>query len=110
MTTAARELEVVYSSAVRRGAFPTAVNQILQRLEQAFVLEDGLPGRDWYRNQLYAPGILTGYTAKTLPGVREAIEGQRWAEANEQAKRLAATIRAATSRIEAATQQLSETR
>lgn len=33
---------------------------------------------------LYAPGWYTGYSAKTLPGVREAIEQGRYAEANEQ--------------------------
>ena len=29
---------------------------------------------------IYAPGRLTGYGAKTLPGVREAIEDERWAD------------------------------
>jgi len=32
---------------------------------------------------IYAPGQHTGYAAKTLPAVREAIEDRRWAEANE---------------------------
>jgi N-acetylated-alpha-linked acidic dipeptidase len=34
---------------------------------------------------VYAPGLLTGYGVKTLPGVREAIEGARWDEANRYA-------------------------
>ncbi|HXI87995.1 MAG TPA: transferrin receptor-like dimerization domain-containing protein [Parvularculaceae bacterium] len=38
----------------------------------------GLPGRPWYQNLIYAPGTLTGYGAKTLPGVREAIEQERF--------------------------------
>ena len=29
--------------------------------------------------------MLTGYGAKTLPGVREAIEGRRWDEADHYA-------------------------
>jgi N-acetylated-alpha-linked acidic dipeptidase len=29
-------------------------------------------------NMIYAPGRFTGYGAKTLPGVREAIEDERW--------------------------------
>jgi len=33
------------------------------------------PGRDWFRHFVYAPGLLTGYGVKTLPSVREAIEG-----------------------------------
>ena len=27
---------------------------------------------------IYAPGRYTGYGAKTLPGIREAIEEERW--------------------------------
>jgi len=34
---------------------------------------------------IYAPGMLTGYGVKTVPGVREAIEARRWAEANQYA-------------------------
>jgi N-acetylated-alpha-linked acidic dipeptidase len=40
--------------------------------------EQGLPGRPWYQHLVYAPGVYTGYGAKTLPGVREAIEDARW--------------------------------
>jgi N-acetylated-alpha-linked acidic dipeptidase len=69
-----------------------------------------LPGREWYRHQLYAPGLLTGYTPKTLPGVREAVEAQNWDLANQQASKLAATLRTATKQIEAVIQKLAETR
>jgi N-acetylated-alpha-linked acidic dipeptidase len=31
---------------------------------------------------MYAPGAYTGYSAKTLPGVREAVEEERWADAD----------------------------
>jgi len=34
---------------------------------------------------LYAPGLYTGYGAKTIPGVREAIEERQWDTANEYA-------------------------
>jgi N-acetylated-alpha-linked acidic dipeptidase len=51
------------------------------KTEQALLVEPGLPGgRGWYRNMIYAPGRLTGYGAKTLPGVREAIEDERWTD------------------------------
>jgi N-acetylated-alpha-linked acidic dipeptidase len=36
------------------------------------------------QNLIYAPGWYTGYDAKTLPGVREAIEQRRYDEANAQ--------------------------
>jgi N-acetylated-alpha-linked acidic dipeptidase len=49
--------------------------------EQALLMEPGLPGgRGWYKNMIYAPGRFTGYGAKTLPGVREAIEDERWTD------------------------------
>jgi len=54
------------------------VNAVLQGLEQALTDARGLPGRSWYINLIYAPGQLTGYGAKTLPGVREAIEQGQW--------------------------------
>jgi N-acetylated-alpha-linked acidic dipeptidase len=47
--------------------------------------------------------MLTGYGAKTLPGVREAIEGRRWAEAGEFIGRTAKAIDAASAQIDAAT-------
>lgn len=53
------------------------------KTEQAMTVEPGLPGgRGWYKNMVYAPGRFTGYGAKTLPGVREAIEDERWDDAN----------------------------
>jgi N-acetylated-alpha-linked acidic dipeptidase len=52
------------------------------KTEQAMTSEPGLPGgRGWYKNMVYAPGRFTGYGAKTLPGVREAIEDERWEDA-----------------------------
>ena len=44
---------------------------------------DGLPGRPWYKHQIYAPGQYTGYSAKTLPAIREAIEQKQWKQAEE---------------------------
>jgi len=56
--------------------------QLTRATEETLAPEVGLPGRPWYRNLIYAPGRFTGYGAKTLPGVREAIEEQRWADAD----------------------------
>jgi N-acetylated-alpha-linked acidic dipeptidase len=57
------------------------LNALLQGMEQRLTDERGLPGREWYRHFIYAPGVLTGYGVKTLPGVREAIDAERWDEA-----------------------------
>ena len=52
----------------------------------------GLPRREWYRHMIYAPGLHTGYEAKTLPAIREAIEDRRWEEANQYIVVVAATL------------------
>jgi N-acetylated-alpha-linked acidic dipeptidase len=59
------------------------LNSLLRGLEQKLTHERGLPGREWFKHFVYAPGLLTGYGVKTLPAVREAIEAGRWAEADE---------------------------
>jgi len=61
------------------------LNGLMGRMEQALSDPDGLPGRPWFKHMIYAPGMLTGYGVKTVPGVREAIEARRWAEANQYA-------------------------
>jgi N-acetylated-alpha-linked acidic dipeptidase len=84
------------------------VNEIVGRAERALLLPDGLPGRPWYRHQIYAPGLYTGYGAKTLPGVREAVEAQRWEEANQQARRAAQALHAIADRVEEATRVIKD--
>jgi len=61
----------------------TALDKQLQGLEQDLQYADGLPGRPWFKHMIYAPGLYTGYGAKTMPGVREAIDQQQWDTANK---------------------------
>ncbi|MEO9080112.1 MAG: transferrin receptor-like dimerization domain-containing protein, partial [Rhodanobacter sp.] len=61
------------------------LNQQMGRMEQTLTDADGLPGRPWFKHFIYAPGMLTGYGVKTVPGVREALESRRWDEANRYA-------------------------
>ena len=68
------------------------LDQLLYQAEQQLLSAEGLPRRPWYRHQIYAPGFYTGYGVKTLPGIREAVEERKWAEADEQIKRTAAAI------------------
>jgi N-acetylated-alpha-linked acidic dipeptidase len=82
------------------------LNESLQRAERTLLVSSGLPGRDWYKHSLYAPGLNTGYDPKTLPGVREAVEAQHWDLANQQAQRLAQTLGALASQVEQAARLL----
>ena len=68
-------------AAIGRAAGATALNRVNQELlqaERALTDPAGLPGRPWYKHQLYAPGFYTGYGVKTIPAVREAIEQKQW--------------------------------
>ena len=60
-----------------------AVNAELIASERKLTTAAGLPGRPWYRHQIYAPGAYTGYGVKTIPAVREAIEQTQWKAAEE---------------------------
>ena len=70
------------------------LNELLIQSERKLTNPAGLPGRFWYKHQIYAPGVYTGYEAKAIPAVQEAIEQKRWTEANEAAARAAAALQA----------------
>ena len=72
-------------------------------IDQTLAPDVGLPGRPWYKNLIYAPGRFTGYGAKTLPGVREAIEDRRWADADRYVKLTADALNAYSDRLDQAT-------
>jgi len=78
------------------------VNELISRAEQLFTPDHRLPGLPWYRHYVYAPGRYNGYSAKTLPGVREALERRPWREAQEQIVRVAELIDAYAARIDEA--------
>ena len=59
------------------------VNLELLQSERALTDANGLPGRPWFKHQLYAPGFYTGYGVKTVPAVREAIEQKQWSIAEQ---------------------------
>ena len=75
------------------------VNDALARVERAFLLPDGLPGRPWFKHAVYAPGLTTGYASWPLPGVRQAI-------LENDAEMLAAQVPALVARIDAATEAM----
>jgi N-acetylated-alpha-linked acidic dipeptidase len=82
------------------------LNALLQGMEQSLTQARGLPGREWFKHLIYAPGMLTGYGVKTLPGVRESIEADKWDVANEYSGATAAVLNAYCTRIDKATELL----
>jgi N-acetylated-alpha-linked acidic dipeptidase len=78
------------------------LNRKLMDAEHMLTTADGLLRRPWYKHMIYAPGVYSGYDAKTIPGVREAIEQKHWDEANSEIVRAANVLKAETSQINAA--------
>jgi N-acetylated-alpha-linked acidic dipeptidase len=83
------------------------INQQLALAERKLTNEQGLPRRPWMKHLLYAPGWYTGYSAKTMPGVREAIEEGRYAEAEEQVVLVARALQDEATWIEQIAKELS---
>ncbi len=68
------------------------VNALLMQSEHKLTTPEGLPGRFWYKHELYAPGVYTGYAAKAIPAVREGLEQKKWKQAEEAAARVAKVL------------------
>jgi N-acetylated-alpha-linked acidic dipeptidase len=84
----------------------SALNQLLLQSERRLTLDDGLPRRPWYKHVIYAPGWYTGYSPKTMPGVREAIEEKRYADVDAQVVNVARVLQAEAQLIDQATAEL----
>ncbi len=104
LTRAGRDLSAAMTAALAPGPLPAAtadrVNRELRRFEQAWLHEDGIPGRPWFKHLLFAPRYT--YAAMTLPGVTEAAEAKDWTRARTQLAVLVAATRTATARTQAA--------
>jgi len=68
--------------------------------EHALLLPTGLPQRPWYRQAIYAPGLLTGYAAETLPGVNDALDAADAPRAQAQLDALAAALTRAVAALQ----------
>jgi N-acetylated-alpha-linked acidic dipeptidase len=76
------------------------INSDLMAEERALLNSEGLPGRPWFRHQIYAP--LPSYDAETLPGLREALEAKNVEAAREQAQHLGHSLDMARDLLRAA--------
>lgn len=74
------------------------VNAVLRRIDRAWIDEQGLPGRPWFKNLTVSPDPESGYSSWVMPGLRAA---KRWGP--ERANDLAAVLaqhNAALTRVE----------
>ena len=88
---------------------PAALRELNARLRNAepqLVDAAGLPNREWYRHLLYAPGFYTGYSVKTVPGVRENIEQGRYNDAEAEVVRVSRALMRLVSLVSSASADL----
>ncbi|MEE9281331.1 MAG: M28 family metallopeptidase [Myxococcota bacterium] len=75
------------------------ISEELIQLERAFLSEEGLPGRPWFKHLLFAPGFTTGYAAWPFPELAEAVENGDAALFARGTQRVVTALRAATERL-----------
>ncbi len=107
----AKEYQKEYAELMKNGkTLPVPktqkLNSILMLSERSLTRKEGLPGRRWFTHQIYAPGVYTGYAAKSLPAIREAIEQRKWQLAEEQIQVISQTLEKFRDQVEEAGTQL----
>jgi N-acetylated-alpha-linked acidic dipeptidase len=110
---AAAALDTAYEKALPHLASSSpeklaALNRVLFHAERSLIVDPGLPGRPWYRHRIYAPGKYTGYDAKTLPGIREAVEAGKQDEALQQTEQVVQVLRNLTGKVAEAQKLMGE--
>jgi N-acetylated-alpha-linked acidic dipeptidase len=112
LTRSADEYRKALALATKNGGAALAsaaiaeVNRMLIDSERKLTTPEGLPGRAWYKHQIYAPGVYTGYEAKAIPAVREAMEQKQWKQAEEAIIRAASVLQDEATLVSAAANKL----
>jgi N-acetylated-alpha-linked acidic dipeptidase len=77
-----------------------ALNLRLVQADRALLLENGLPGRPWFRHAIYAPGKRAGYAAAVIPGVNDSIDDKDFAGTQKQVFALTKALNRAAAILE----------
>lgn len=95
-------LSSMSSEAVHAQPQLAQLNQLLYTSERRLAHDEGLPNREWYRHQVYAPGFYTGYGVKTIPGIRESLEEESWEEARYYVNVVSEALESLTAQVQQA--------
>jgi N-acetylated-alpha-linked acidic dipeptidase len=85
------------------------LNALLLTSERKLGNTEGLPRRDWFKHQIYAPGFYTGYGVKTMPQIREGLEEGRFTEAQGGVRTVSAAVNALAAQVGDAAKALAAT-
>jgi N-acetylated-alpha-linked acidic dipeptidase len=98
----AARLEKSRQEAISKGADSARLKRINEALiagERAFIDPTGLLGRVWYKHQIYAPGVYTGYAAQPLTDFRQAIDERNSAGTRAALDKIVDAIKRATNAL-----------
>jgi N-acetylated-alpha-linked acidic dipeptidase len=101
-TKEATRIEQLKRKAVAENANSTKlreINDLLIQVERDFTDERGLRGRSWYKHQIYAPGIYTGYASQPLTDFRQAVDDRNSTNTKDALERISEAINRATERL-----------
>jgi N-acetylated-alpha-linked acidic dipeptidase len=111
MAAAGRALNTRMAAGLAAGGLDAAavdrVNRALLQFERAWLHDDGIPGRPWFKHLLFAPRYT--YAAMTLPGITEAAEAGDWPRAAAQLTLVTERVQANTAAIRGAVDVLPAT-
>jgi N-acetylated-alpha-linked acidic dipeptidase len=115
LKSAAQDFEKAYGAVGRANTQTLLANKQLQQLnkllltsEQKLGNSDGLPRRDWFKHQIYAPGFYTGYGVKTMPQIREGLEEGRYTEAQGGVRTVSSAVNALAAQVQEAAKALQQ--
>jgi N-acetylated-alpha-linked acidic dipeptidase len=115
LRAAAQQFEKAYASVGRASTQSMlarkelqALNSLLLTSEQKLGNREGLPRRDWFKHQIYAPGFYTGYGVKTMPQIREGLEENRFTEAQGGVRTVSAAVNALAAQVNEAARALGQ--
>ena len=104
LDAATEKVAAVPSTSTSAGGL-AKLNDALAKVERAFLLDDGLPGRPWFKHAVYAPGLTTGDASWPLPAVRQGLEEPKTPDS-----KLASDVERTAARINKAAQALETAR
>lgn len=78
------------------------INEALMQQERDLTNQKGLPSREWFKHQIWAPGLTTGYAAQPLPALAEAQQANDEQKFKEAVKALEKSLEQATKTAKAA--------
>ena len=81
-------------------------NQSILKVESNWLNPDGIPGRPWFKHLLYCARYT--YAHLELPGLTEAVEAQKWDEAQRQSEILDKAIDTNTALLQELERQLQQ--